>query len=326
MPWCCPARALVLAAVWAAACPEVAKAAGGADTEAARERFKQGAQAYSDGRYKDAIDLFFEADRLAPNPAFAYNIGLAYEELGDAANALRWYRSYLRDLPGAPDQAEIEPRIVAAEKHLRDRGVQQVTVVSSPQSATVSLDGRRVGVAPFTTELAPGTHQMALELRGFQDAAASFELPADHAIDVALVLHRLPDPASVSRLPVSVPGSDRAGPAPPWPARIHPVTWATVAVGVAGLGAALGFEFARASAVDQARHAPTNLVGKDDYDRARSLETVAKVAAGIGGAVTLLGGVLVYFDLSAPSSSSPKVGAGLGCSGALCGARLDGRF
>src|SRR6185295_19141018 len=101
---------------------------GADDKDAARDRFRQGAQAYSEGRFKDAIDLFFDADRLAPNPAFAYNIGLAYEELGDAANALRWYRSYLRDLPGAPDQAEVEPRIAAAEKHLRDRGVQQVTV------------------------------------------------------------------------------------------------------------------------------------------------------------------------------------------------------
>lgn len=325
MPWYRPARAFVLAAAWAAASPGVAEAAGGSDTDAARERFKQGAQAYTEGRYKDAIDLFFDADRLAPNPAFAYNIGLAYEELGDAANALRWYRSYLRDLPGAPDQAEIEPRIVAAEKHLRDRGVQQVTVVSSPQAATVSIDGRRVGVAPFTTELAPGSHQMALELRGFQDAAASFELPADHAIDVALVLHRVRDPESVS---VTAPAraSDQAGSGPSWSARIHPVTWATVGVGLAGLGAALGLELARASAVDQARHAPTNLVGKDDYDRARSLETAGKVAAGIGGAVTVLGGVLLYFDLSAPSSRSAKVGAGLGCSGALCGARLDGRF
>jgi tetratricopeptide (TPR) repeat protein len=292
------------------------------DNSAARDRFRQGARAYSEGRYKDAIDLFFDADRLAPNPAFAYNIGLAYEELGDAANALRWYRSYLRDLPGAPDKAEIEPRIVAAERHLLDRGVQQVTVVSSPGSATVSVDGRRVGVAPFTQELSPGRHQLGLELRGFADASSSFELPADHAIDVVVVLHRARDTTTVSVLT----DSRQPEASVPWPSRVHPVTWAILGVGFAGLGAALGLELARADAVDDARHAPTNLAGKDEYDRAKSFETAAKVAVGAGSALTALAGVLFYLDLSAPSSRAPHVGAALGCPGAVCGARLDGEF
>src|SRR4051812_2701284 len=108
MPPRYPARALAITIACSIVLPGTlarAEAPAGAEHAAARERFKQGAQAYSEGRYKDAIDLFLDADRLAPNPAFAYNIGLAYEELGDATNALRWYRSYLRDLPGAPDQA-----------------------------------------------------------------------------------------------------------------------------------------------------------------------------------------------------------------------------
>lgn len=317
------ARALV---IFFLALVRSAEAEGGPDSAGARDRFRQGAQAYSEGRYKDAIDLFFDADRLAPNPAFAYNIGLAYEELGDAANALRWYRSYLRDLPGAPDTAEIEPRIVAAQRHLRDRGVQQVTVVSSPGGATVSMDGRRVGVAPFTQELAPGRHQLGLELRGFADASASFELPADHAIDVAVVLHRARDTTTVSLAtsPPSDSGHEEAS--VPWPARVHPVTWAILGVGFAGLGAALGLELARADAVDDARHAPTNLVGKDEYDSAKSFETGAKIAVGVGGAVTALAGVLIYLDWSSSSSRGPRLGAALGCRGAGCAARLDGEF
>lgn len=318
------AAALALVAVLAVARP--ALAGGASDKDAARDRFRQGAQAYSEGRYKDAIDLFFDADRLAPNPAFAYNIGLAYEELGDAANALRWYRSYLRDLPGAPDKGEIEPRILAAEQHLRDRGVQQVTVVSSPAGATVSLDGRRVGVAPFTQELAPGRHQLGLELRGFREASASFELRADHAIDVAVVLRRTEDTTTVSVAGSRVPDSGPAEVSAPWPTRIHPVTWATLGVGFAGLGAALGLEFARESEVDDARHSTTNLAGKDEYDRAKSLETAAKVMAGVGGAVTALAGVLTYLDLTSPSSRAPRTGVAFGCSGVMCGARFDGAF
>src|ERR1043165_1364229 len=75
--------------------------------ESARKTYQAGAQAYAAGRFKDAIDLFLEAARIAPNPAFSYNVGLAYEQLGDADNALRWYRDYLRELPDAQEKAHV---------------------------------------------------------------------------------------------------------------------------------------------------------------------------------------------------------------------------
>ncbi len=323
MPVRCAAIAGALIALGLHASP--AYADDPATRDAARDRFKLGAQAYTEGRFKDAIDLFLEADRLSNNPAFSYNIGQAYEELGDAANALRWYRSYLRDLPGAPDQAEVQPRVLAAERHLAERGVQQVTVLSSPEGATVTIDGQRVGVAPWTSELSPGAHQVALELRGYSDAAASFDLPKEHAIDVVLPLHKLPDPLAVV---VSAPA---AGPAcadassSSWVSRVGPVTWATLGVGVAGLGTALGLELSRKGAEDAARGAPTNLVGEDEYHRATSLETAARVALGVGGAVTVLAGVLFYVDLS-KGSSSVKVGAAAQCVGGACGPGVRGAF
>ena len=41
------------------------------------------AQAYREARYKDAIDLFLQANRLDPHPELIYNVGQAYEKLGD---------------------------------------------------------------------------------------------------------------------------------------------------------------------------------------------------------------------------------------------------
>ncbi|HVU00655.1 MAG TPA: PEGA domain-containing protein [Polyangiaceae bacterium] len=302
-----------------------ASADAAADREASRERFRLGAQAYSEGRFKDAIDLFRDADRLSENPAFSYNIGQAYEELGDAANALRWYRAYLRALPEAPDQAEVQPRVAAAERHLAERGVQQVTVLSSPEGATVSLDGRRVGVAPWTAELTPGTHQLGLELKGYADGSSTFELPKDHAIDVVVPLHRLPDPVTVTVTTQAASAcADRGSES--WVSRVGPVTWATLGVGVAGLGAALGLELSRSAAEDAARHAPTNLAGADEYHRATSLETASRVALAAGGAVTILGGVLFYLDVSKHSRSSEHVGAAFGCSGGGCTVGARGAF
>ena len=57
--------------------------------EQAKAEYRKGAEAFSDGRYKDAIDFFLAANKIAPLPAFSYNIGLSYEEMGDDARALR---------------------------------------------------------------------------------------------------------------------------------------------------------------------------------------------------------------------------------------------
>lgn len=312
--------------VGAAARPALAADEGADATALARGRFKQGAEAYAGGRYKDAIDLFLDADRLAPNPAFAYNIGLAYQELGDAPNALRWYRDYLRALPGAADRPEIEARIDDAEKRLRERGVQQVTILSKPEGATVAVDGLKLGVTPWSGELAPGHHRLALELRGYRDESTAFELPSDHAVDVGTTLH--PQGERVAALPPSAPREDRVE-APPAessrPSRIGPLTWTTLSLGAAGLGAALGFEFARSAAVDSARTG-TNLEGKDRYDQATSFQTMARLSLGVGAAFAAAGGVLLYMDLSSSPAPGPKVGTAVGCRGALCGLTFHGAF
>ena len=77
----------------------------------ARERFQAGVRAYEEGRYRDAVDLLLEADRSMHSPAFAYNIGLAYEAMEDQASALRWFRSYLREAPDTEDRPAVEKRI-----------------------------------------------------------------------------------------------------------------------------------------------------------------------------------------------------------------------
>ncbi len=292
--------------------------------ETARKTYQAGAQAYSDGHYKDAIDLFLEAARVAPNAAFSYNIGLAYEQLGDHDNALRWYRDYLRELPEAPDRADIEPRVREAEQRLRQRGVQQVTVLSSPDGATVTIDGKPLGVTPWTGELAPGRHKLSLMLRSYSDHEQPFELPSDHAIDVRVSLTEAKHEAAAA--PVA-PEPSKPDSAPRRSGGVGALTWAAFGVGAAGLGSALVFEAVRSSAVDSARTAPNQVEGKDDSDRAKSFETLGKVALGVGAAFTVAGGVLLYLDLSSSKSEkSPSAFAAFGCAAAFCGVRVDGRF
>jgi tetratricopeptide (TPR) repeat protein len=99
-------------------------------------------------KYKDAIDAFLEANRLFPSPTLSFNAAKAYEKMGDSAGALRFYRDYLRRKPDASDLADVEKSIGRYERALQDKGVQQVTVLSSPEGALVIVDDRPMGVTP----------------------------------------------------------------------------------------------------------------------------------------------------------------------------------
>jgi tetratricopeptide (TPR) repeat protein len=61
-----------------------------------KARYERGAAAYSAGRFKDAIDLFLQADALASSAALSFNIARAYEKIGDDAASLQWYRDFRR--------------------------------------------------------------------------------------------------------------------------------------------------------------------------------------------------------------------------------------
>jgi len=303
-------------------------AASGRAIETARARYKEGALAFQQKRYTDAIDLFLEADRLASSPAFAFNVAIAYEAMGDTASTLRWLRTYLRRAPDAADRTAIEERIRTHEQKLAARGVQQVTLLSTPEGATVEIDGRAVGVTPWTGEIAPGSHEAVLQLRGWLDARQRFELAADRASDVTVTLSAAP----AASAPTAAGPADTTAPAPAGAegGGIGPLTWVALGAGVVGLGGALGFELARSSAEDSAREAPTQVEAAEHVDDMEGHRTAARVLLGVGGAALLTGGVLLIVDLASGSGpersarAAPRLAAG--CDLAGCSARLRGGF
>src|SRR5260221_3821714 len=116
--------------------PSAAGASDPPNVVEAHEKYHAGALAYSEGRYNDAIDLFLEADRLAPSAALSFDIARGYEKLKDSSGALRWYRDYLRRADHPSDEAEVQRIVRSLERRLLAKGVQQVTVSSSPRGAT----------------------------------------------------------------------------------------------------------------------------------------------------------------------------------------------
>ena len=246
--------------------------------ERARLLYEKGANAYRDGRFYDAVDIFLETNRLYPDPKLSYNVGKAFEGLGNQAGALRYYREYLRRLPDAPDQKDVEAHIEQLELGLSQRGVQQLTVLSMPEGATVMLDGQAVGVTPWTGESFAGKHRISLAAPQFRALETVIEIELHRARDFAFELEPVPKPAPIVVAP------PKAEP------KISALTLGTFGTGLALLGTAL---------VAQAAS------GSDSHGATRT----AAFFAGSGAGVSLLGGVMLYFDLN------PTAGAKSGITG-----------
>ncbi len=84
--------------------------------QAAREAFERGEALYAKARFEAALEAFLDAQALYPSPDFHYNIGQCYESLGKYEEAIRSYRSYLRNAPDAADYASVEAKVERLEK------------------------------------------------------------------------------------------------------------------------------------------------------------------------------------------------------------------
>ncbi|HEY8945485.1 MAG TPA: PEGA domain-containing protein [Polyangiaceae bacterium] len=249
-------------------------AAAETDEEGAKARaralYEKGVKAYAEGRYHEAADYFLDTNRIYPTPQLAFNVGKAYDKAGNGAGALRYYRDYLRRAPDAPDRSEVSERIRALELALSERGLQQLSVLSVPEGATVLLDGRPVGVTPWTGETWPGRHRVNLVLAGHERTDDIVELDIHRAAEAQIAL--------VAQRPVTRQ-SPKPAPSLEPATRVRPLTWVALGAGLAALGTALTIEMAT----------------KDEG----GLSQGAAFLSGVGVAGAALGGVMLYVDLNA---------------------------
>ena len=112
---------------------------------------------------------------------------------------------------------------------LADSEPARVSIVGSPESAVISLDGEREGALPFEVMLEPGAHELIISAAGHHTkhiefttvAGSSLELVAELEPEAALIIEDLP-------VPVDETGTKSRG----WQ---RPVGWIAVGVGAASL-------------------------------------------------------------------------------------------
>lgn len=289
------------------------------------ERYREGRAAFDAGEFERAIRSFLDADRLAPSAALSFNIARSYEKLGDTARALEHYRRYLLREPGGTGAERAAERVHRLEAALQRRGVQQVSVTSTPPGATVEIDRRTLGVTPWTGELAPGDHTLVLSRDGYATTTRVIAVAPDRAIDIEVALAMDGGGATVVAArpsPVRRPSfKERAG---PWP-------FVTLGASAVAFGVAGAYELERSDAAAAARLSRTQLEYAARRERAESKQTTARVFAGVGGGLALLGGVLLgvaLLDDDSPPERDDATTArwSLDCGASACAAHFSERF
>ncbi|MBX3128531.1 MAG: tetratricopeptide repeat protein [Polyangiaceae bacterium] len=83
--------------------------------------FEESADRYREGKFDDAAALLERAYALHPEPVLLYNLGRAYEGLGESEKAIDAYKRYLEGTPDAKDRGALERRIETLERQVAER-------------------------------------------------------------------------------------------------------------------------------------------------------------------------------------------------------------
>lgn len=285
-------------------------------TEEAKRWYERGAEAFAARQNAEAIRDFRKAAALAPDPKLTYNIALVYAEMGDTGRALVEYRAYLRQETDPVLSEEVTARIRELEDKLRAAGVQLLSVTTRPPGALVKLDGKPVGVTPWSAELAPGAHDLALTLDGHAPHQGTVWLSTERAAELDVEL--------AARPPRPPPGALQ---------QIAPLTWSFLGVGAGAFLGGVAFELSRAKSSDRAGHTSSTTAAAEARGAADAKQMASLLLLGSGTAFLIGGGVLLALDLtgaddksSGTPDSSSEARLELPCTPGFCGVVTHGSF
>ncbi len=196
------ASLLFVTVVTALARGHVAQADNLADE--AELQFEIGADRYKGGDFRGALEHFLASNRLAPNRNVVFNIARAYEQLGQNADAYRYYNQALTGEQDPAAQGRIRDAFARIEPL-----VAVLQVDSDPPGATIYITRRDLGArgeTPATMGLAPGPYVVLADLPGYESAQTEFpDLKAGTRTHVLLRLTQIVGTLRVEGVP---PGAE----------------------------------------------------------------------------------------------------------------------
>jgi tetratricopeptide (TPR) repeat protein len=309
----------VFVAVLACAAP-LARAAGDdsypAAVREASKHFQRGVTLYSEADYHGALVEFQRAYALMPNLIVLYNVGETQYQLRDYGGALQTFERYLSEAgPSDPHRAQVESNV----KVLRSR-VGQLTIVTVPLGAEVTVDDRPIGKTPFDRPITVGVGHLKVSAAspGRPAVTRYVDVAADDSVSMTLDLSP-PVAAKVAALPPAT-GPDEVPRSRSYGRQWRTAGW--IATGALAAGA-IGFgvlAYRESKDLEDARDRyPTT--ASTLTQKANRTRTLSIVADSLTAAVLVVGGVTLYSTLTAgKEETSTRVMVGLG------GLYLDGTF
>ena len=317
----------------------------------ARELADQGVQAFNDGRWQQAIDLFERAESLVDAPTHllfsarahaklhhyvkARELYLRISRLQLAANAPMAFRN--AQTSAAEELKDVEPHISRLTISLRGPDVQMTKVALDG----APVDGVLIGVA---RPIDPGEHQLHAEAPGFAPQTKTVLVADGSPLSITLELTKAAsEPSNTPEAATSAatsPVGDRHSAELDRTSNTNSKRVASyVAFGVGAVGVALGSIFLANSASKRAQAdqklaacggatgcTNENPLSKDVSsldDSARSAKTLGIVGLAVGGAAAATGVTLFVLGRPhEPSATSWTIAPRLG----LGNASLSGTF
>ena len=276
------------------------------EVEQARERFRRGAELFSEGSFDASLAEFKRAYQLVPNYRVLFNIGQVQIELHDYVSAERAFGEYLShggaDIP-AERRAEVEKQLEV----LRTR-IGEVTLEGNLDGADLSVDRTPVGRLPLAQPIRvnAGTRLLSLQKPGYTRAERSISVAGGDRLNVAVTL----EPIAPAVAQKSVPSP------PPKPAAessggTSTGVWIGVAATALFVGSAATFgvltqreDNALDDALDRYPADPQEV--EDTRDKVKLYAALTDASA---GAALVSGLVTLYFALSGGSSEASEKGS-----------------
>jgi sugar/nucleoside kinase (ribokinase family) len=150
----------------------------------ARELDQQGVRLFTDGRYREAQQLFERAHARGGPSSELWNIARCQQKLDDTKGAMETLTEYVskRDIEhGEREEAQRELEV------LRRKPV-RVVVVTEPPGASVVVGERKMtpmGRTPAAFDLAPGDYAVTLTLAGYSRKVVRFVAESGSPVTIA---------------------------------------------------------------------------------------------------------------------------------------------
>ena len=295
----------------------------------AQSLLTEGSALYEKGDYADALDKFKQAFATYDSPKLLFNIGQANRDLGRPVEALEAFERFLIGaLDAAPETIEDAKKSV--EELQRKLG--RLRVDCQTDNATISVDGKDVGLAPLPKLLwaTTGRHQVTARHWNFSPAVEDVEVRAGTVQTVRIVM-QVPSARATVEQPSGPEGSPQrtdlasndAKPAEAsgwWLGR----TWTWVAAGSAAIftGGAAVAGLSMQSKFDSLNkacgNASANRTGCTDSDinAVTTRRNAANVLWALAGASAVTAGILFFVE-GHPVTVTPVAGETVGFVGGL---------